>query len=134
MSDPEQIIAAEVLLRPASGAAITGNTIITSETIANYRPAPESGQLAAQFFRDQGFEVSPITGIGFTIRGTAARFSELFKTTLIGDTTIGIQAMSDASTTSEALPLNALPSSVTDSISAVTFSPPPDFGPTQFNF
>jgi hypothetical protein len=31
------------------------------------------------------------------------------------------------------LPLHALPKTLTDHVEAVTFTPPPDFGPTNFS-
>jgi subtilase family serine protease len=132
MLDPNQKISAQVLLRSATGATIDGNTIITSENISRYTPAPATAQAAAQFFKDSGFEVTPLVGISLTISGTAEHFSQFFDTSLTVDRSGGIKAVMNPQTTKEELPLNSLPKSTLDLITAVTFSSPPDFGPTNF--
>jgi subtilase family serine protease len=132
MLDPNQKISAEVLLRSASGAKIAGNTIITSENISRYTPAPATVQAASQFFKDSGFEVTPLVGIGFTISGTVEHFSQFFHTSLTVDRSGGIKAVVNAQTTKAELPLTSLPKSTLDLITAVTFGSPPDFGPTNF--
>lgn len=132
MLDPTQKISAQVLLRSATGATIDGNTIITSENISRYTPAPATAQAATKFFKDSGFEVTPLVGIGFTISGTVEHFSQFFHTSLNVDRSGGIKAVVNAQTTKAELPLTSLPKSTLDLVTSVTFSSPPDFGPTNF--
>jgi subtilase family serine protease len=132
MLDPNQKISAQVLLRSATGATIDGNTIITSENISRYTPAPANVQAAAQFFKDSGFEVTPLVGISLTISGTAEHFSQFFDTSLTVDRSGGIKAVINPQIAKAELPLTSLPKSTLDLITAVTFSSPPDFGPTNF--
>jgi subtilase family serine protease len=132
MLDPNQKISAQVLLRSATGATIDGNTIITSQNISKYTPAPATVQAASQFFKDSGFEVTPLVGIGFTISGTVEHFSQFFHTSVTVDRSGGIKAVMNEQTTKAELPLTSLPKSTLDLITAVAFSSPPDFGPTNF--
>jgi hypothetical protein len=134
MLNPEQIISAQVLLVPATGRVIDGNTPITSENIDSYRPAEEKVQLVSRYFRSRGFEVSSLVGISFTISASARYFSEFFQASLIEDETDGIQVMTGSNTPRSDLPLHSLDNTLESSIIAVTFVPPPDFGPTNFSF
>jgi subtilase family serine protease len=132
MLNPEQVISAQVLLVSATGSVVDGNTIITSENINTYRPSESTVQLVSQYFRASGFEVSPLVGISFTIAASARHFSDFFGVSLVEDSRGGIQASLGGATTQSELPLERLEKTITDSISSVTFVPPPDFGPTSF--
>ena len=130
MLNPEQIVSAEVLLRSHTGALIDGNTIITSKNIAKYRPEAESVQIISQFFKNNGFQVGPLSGISVTVSGTANLFSCFFHTSLTNNERGGIQAILSSKMTSEALPIEILPKSVANLIITITFIPPPDLMPS----
>lgn len=134
MLKPEQIISAQVLLVSATGKIVDGNTIITSQNIDSYRPSEETVQLVSQYFRNHGFEVSPLVGISFTISASAKHFSEFFDTSLTEDEAGGTRSVSNSNTTRSDLSLDPLEKIIAGSIISVTFVPPPDFGPTNFSF
>jgi hypothetical protein len=69
------------------------------------------------FFREAGFKLGPYVGISFSISGPTQLFERFFRTRL-------------AALKSYELPLNSLPKEVASMIEAVTFTPPPDFGPS----
>lgn len=126
-------LSAEVALRSASGKSFNGQTAITSENIADYLPSSEVVEKARRAFTELGFEVSEPAGIGFSITAPTGVFKKVFKIKTISDKRGGIKAV--ASKGAEAnyeLPLKALPEEVAQYVSAVTFSPPPDFGPGNF--
>jgi hypothetical protein len=122
-------LAAEVVLRPASG-RLSGREPITSANVEAYRPRPAAVAVATAFFRDRGFESSELRGISFTIVALQSVFERTFGTRL-AVTRHG----SATSVTSEAgtleLPLAQIPAEVAEVIEAVTFTPPPDYGPTK---
>src|SRR5215204_205145 len=129
----EKTLSAEVALRSASGKSFNGQTAITSENIADYLPSPELVEKARRAFTELGFDVSKPAGIGFSISAPATVFKKVFKIRTISDERGGIKAA--AATRAEGtyeLPLKALPKEVAQYVSAVTFSPPPDFGPGSF--
>ena len=70
---------AQVILRPASGQRITGESVITAETLYLYAPRPESAATASRAFSDAGFEVGPVAGVGFSLSGSRELFSRFFQ-------------------------------------------------------
>jgi len=129
MLHSEQIISAQVLLVAATGERIDGSTLITAQNIDTYRPSERTVQVVSQYFRNHEFEVSPLTGISFTISASAKHFSEFFKISVTQDESGRILAGDRLE-----LPLDSLEQNIADSITSVTFVPPPDFGPTNFSF
>ena len=129
MLNSEQIISAQVLLVAATGERIDGNTLITAQNIDTYRPSERTVQAVSQYFRNHGFEVSPLAGISFTISASTKHFSEFFKTSVTQDELGRILAGNRLE-----LPLDSLEKNIADSITSVTFASPPDFGPTNFSF
>jgi hypothetical protein len=102
-------ISAQVVLR-AKGP-------ITVATLAANQPPKEAVDAARKLFREAGFELGDYVGISFSISGSRSLFEKFFKTRL--DKLKGYE-----------LPLRALPKDVVSLIEAVTFTPPPDFGPS----
>jgi len=102
-------ISAQVVLR-AKGP-------ITAATLAANQPQKEAVEAARKLFREAGFELAPYLGISFSISGSRSLFEKFFGTRL--DKLKGYE-----------LPLNSLPKKVAALIEAVTFTPPPDFGPS----
>ena len=134
MINLEQLISAQVLLVSATGQIVDGNTIITSENIDSYRPSEETVRCVSQYFRNRGFEVSPLVGISFAISASAQHFSDVFQVSLTEDETNGIQVVIGSDTPRSELPLASLDDEIADLIISVTFAPPPDFGPTSYSF
>lgn len=129
----EKPISAEVALRSASGKSFNSQTAITSENIAEYLPSPELVEKARRAFTELGFEVSKPAGIGFSITAPSSVFKKVFNIKTTSDKRGGIKAVAEKGTEGDyELPLKALPKELAQYVSAVTFSPPPDFGPESF--
>ncbi len=122
-------VAAEVILRPPGG-RLSGHEPITSGNIAAYLPEPTAVAVATGFFRDQGFESSDPRGISFTISGPKSVFEQTFGARLKVSCHDGATSVTSEAGTLE-LPLDRIPAKVKDVIEAVTFTPPPDYGPTK---
>ena len=91
--------------------------LITAATLAANQPPPEAVEAAQKQFREAGFKVGPYVGISFSISGPPSLFESFFGVHL-------------DKLKSYELPLRALPKKVADMLEAVTFTPPPDFGPS----
>lgn len=126
----QQIISAQVVLRPASGKSIRGNVPITSHNLTDYLPSHEAATKALKAFASYGCTVGSLVGNSFTITAPVEVFESTFKTRLQVDAKGTILAKGGSKAASLELPLHALPPEISDNIEAVTFTPPPDFGPT----
>jgi hypothetical protein len=127
-----KLISAQVILPPAQG-TIDGNTQVTSENVQSLAPAPEGVAKAREEFERAGFEVSELYGISFSVTGSVKLFEDFFKVKLEEDKPKGVYVATRGDAQYE-LPLKNLPENLRDLITTVTFSPPPDFGPTgSFN-
>lgn len=102
-------ISAQVVLR-AKGP-------ITAATLSANQPQKKAVEAARELFREAGFELGPYVGISFSISGSRSLFEEYFGTRL--DELRGYE-----------LPLDSLPKEVAALMEAVTFTPPPAFGPS----
>ncbi len=130
---PKENLSAQVALRPASGKAFNPQTAITSENIADYLPAPETVEAARKGFAAAGFEVSNPVGMSFSITGPAGLFEKVFKVKLVADDRGGIKVTDGkGGDQTYELPVESLSNDLRQSVAAVTFSPPPDFGPTSY--
>jgi subtilase family serine protease len=127
MLNSEQIISAQVIPIASSGARIDGNTLITAQNINTYRPSEQTVQKVSAYFKQHGFEVSPLTGISFTISASAKHFTEFFKTAVTQDESGRILAGDRLE-----MKLDSVEKNIADSIASVTFVPLPDFGPSNF--
>jgi hypothetical protein len=123
-------ISAQVILPPAQG-ELDGNTRVTSETVGSLAPSPDQVARARKAFEEAGFEVSKLYGISFSITGPLELFEDFFKTNIKQDNSQGTYLVKDKAVSYE-LPLQKLPAHLREGITTVTFSPPPDFGPTNF--
>jgi hypothetical protein len=85
---------------------------------------------ARQAFAKLGFEVGPFFGNSFSITAPVGTFERVFGVRLQGSARTGIAAVDQAGGASLELPVHRLPTEVARDIQAVTFTPPPDFGPT----
>lgn len=132
-SKKEQLVSAQVGLKSASGKSFDGQTAITAENIADYSPSPDTVTAAAAGFREAGFEVGNMVGNSFSITAPKSTFEKLFKIKLQAEDR-GDVKLAGAKGASEGyeLPLKALPEDLSQFVAAVTFSPPPDFGPSNY--
>ncbi len=112
---PDELLSAEVVLRPPGGRRDPAP--ITAGTVAAHRPDPESAARVRRWFTERGFDTTDVYGIGFSVTGPRARFDETFGPGAAG---------------AGELPLATLPDRLASTVESVTFSPPPDFGPTSY--
>jgi hypothetical protein len=132
-SKKEQLVSAQVALKSASGKAFDGNTAITSENIGDYSPSPDTVAAAAAGFQRAGFEVGNMVGNSFSITAPRSTFEKFFKIKLQAKDRGGLQVAASSDTPeSYELPMKALPKDLAQHVAAMTFSPPPDFGPTSY--
>ena len=120
-------LSAVVLMRPAAGGTV--GEVATAETAELLLPDPGNLAAAQAFFRGIGFEVVGTLGPSFSIVGPRELFERTFGQPLAERPDGGV-------TTAEGdveLPLGALQADVARPIQAVTFTPPPAFGPTEFH-
>lgn len=131
-SDKDQPFSAQVVLKPGTGKVIDSATQITAENIKEYTPSPVAVAEVSQFFTDAGLETGGLVGISFSITGSVKTFENLFKIHLDEKNLARMQVTRGGKVISYELPLSALPASIAQLIIAVTFTPPPDFGPAEF--
>jgi hypothetical protein len=116
MSTPQKSVSAQVLLN-AAGVA---------------KQLTDAGGAARAAFAAAGFKVGALIGNNFSITGPASLFDKFFQVKLARTDRGGLQAARDDSSAGEALPVTALPAPLGEQVAAVTFTPPPDFGPTAY--
>jgi hypothetical protein len=131
-SKPKRVASATVLLKSASGKAVSDSSVITSETIHEYRPAPNVVASAQKGFQSLGFETGPLIGISFSITAPIQTFERIFRVKLGQTKQGGLQATSPSGKVSERLPTQMLPGSLQAIVTAITFVAPPEFGPSEF--
>jgi fructose-1,6-bisphosphatase/sedoheptulose 1,7-bisphosphatase-like protein len=115
-TDP--VLSAQVILRPRGRRSSRGLEI-TSANVAGLVPDADVAARVARYFQETGFEVGVIVGTSFAISGAAATFERVFGTKM-------------ARRKELALPLHSIDSEVAEEVEEVTFTPPPDFGPTSY--
>jgi hypothetical protein len=113
----ESPLSAQVLLRSARGEAPAGDAVITAETLERYLPSTEAAERVREELSRAGFEVGQLVGNSFSITAPVKTFEKAFGT--------GVREAAKAGTELSAA---GLPRDV----AAVTFTPPPDFGPTSY--
>ena len=129
----EKLLSAQIALRSASGKSFDNKTAITSENIADYLPSPDTVAAAQKAFAGAGFDVSNAVGISFSITAPASTFEKVFKINLRPDNRGGVKVTAaKGRDESYELPVKALPEELAQYVAVATFSPPPDFGPTNY--
>jgi len=131
MPRDKETISAQVVLRSASGKA-AGQSAITAENIADYAPSPDAVARTTRAFSDAGFDVGTVVGTSFSITAPATTFEKVFDFKLHRDDKGGLKAVSGKNKPGYELPMPKLPKTVVDQIEAVTFTRPPDFGPSSY--
>jgi hypothetical protein len=117
-ADDDAPVSAQVILRPRGGAAVTAASM-TAANIRSILPEPEKVENVSRWFAEKGFDVGAAYGTSFSITAPKSTFERVFKTEL-------------ATRDSLALPLEPLSNDVAEEVEEVTFTPPPDFGPTSY--
>lgn len=130
--DKQEVVSAQVVLRPASGKRLTGEAHITADNLSEYLPSPQAVTRVRDAFAADGFQAGAVGGNSFAITAPVHTFERVFQTTLRRGERGEVQAVRADGSTAYELPLEALPRSVADLVEAITFTPPPDFGPTNF--
>ena len=120
------------MLRGHGGASPSGDAVITSQTIEDFRPDVDAAKAIAREFAARGFEVGSLVGNSFSITGPAQLFERTFGTKLRRSKRAGVQVQAEGAALGEELPLTRLEPAARSWIAAVTFTPPPEFGPTSF--
>jgi hypothetical protein len=128
----DQIISAQVVLRSATGKSPDGDSVITTETIRDFLPSAEAVARATEAFAALGFDVGIVQANSFSISAPVGTFERVFKVHLRRQEGGSAEAVQADGSGSYELPLEALPKPLTDLTVVVTFTPPPDFGPTKF--
>ena len=119
----EERLSAEVVLRGPGGAPHEG---ISSSNLARYRPGQPRSSRVREWFRRRGFDTTDVHGISFSVTGRRRLFEETWATPLGGQ---GARPGVDV----VALPTPAdMPGDLAHDVVAVTFPPPPDFGPGSY--
>jgi hypothetical protein len=132
-SKQEPLVSAQAVLKSASGKSFDGQTAITAENIADYSPSPDTVTAAAAGFSEAGFEVGNVVGNSFSITAPKSTFEKFFKTKLRAEDRGGFKvAAAKGASEDYELPLKALPKHLSQNVAAVTFSPPPEFGPSSY--
>lgn len=128
----EEQLSAQVVLRSAGGMAPGSTTTITSENVREYLPSTQATAEARLAFQAAGFQVGQAVGNSFSITAPAKTFEKVFKVKVQRDKEKGVMAQASTSEGSYELPVNKLPEDTRRHVAAVTFTPPPDFGPTSY--
>jgi hypothetical protein len=128
----DSLISAIVLLYSASGKKPSGLDVITAETLQTFRPDPRVVQDAQAQLNALGFQVSPLVGISFSIIAPPAVFERVFHITVQHHDHKGWQVTQPKRAAGYELPVESLPPPLRKLVAGVTFTPPPDFGPTDF--
>lgn len=118
-AQPEPVVAM-VVLRPASGRPITGDSRITAENLGDYAPDPADAEAVAAALAGEGFEAGPLVGIAMSMSGPRRRFEEVFGTTVAPAEDGGWVAGGGT----RELPRERLPDEIADRVQAVVFEPP----------
>ena len=130
--EKDQIISAQLLLPAATGRVVDAETLITADNIGDYAPSSDTIAKVTDAFAKLGFDVGEMVGISLSITAPASTFEEVFAVQLCQQKDGGIMALHEDCIETYELPLKALPEQVADLVMSVTFTPPPDFGPTEF--
>ncbi len=120
----KRIISAQVVLVAASGARPGPQTRITSENIRDWAPSTETIVRVSGELRSMGFEVGKCVGNSISITAAARLFESCFHIKL--QEAGGVVQFAGEG---YELVTERIPSALRAQIAAITFTPPPDFGP-----
>ena len=107
---------------PAGGARPGPRAHITTENIREWLPSAETIARVSAELRNMGFELGEAVGNSISITGPVKLFESVFHSKLHE---VGGVRFTDG----YELPAGKIPPALRAEIVAVTFTPPPDFGP-----
>ena len=124
-----RIVSAQVILRSAEGKSPDRSAMITSSTLGEVIPAKEEVKKTLAAFQRAGFTTGPMIGMSFSIAGSVEIFERMFRVRLRDRKQGGLEAVAESGSVTVDLPLDNLPASINEIVTAVTFPLPPEFGP-----
>lgn len=130
--DRQKVVSAQVVLRGASGRRPRGEIPITAANVGDFLPSSDSVTRATEAFARAGFQVGAVAGNSFSISAPVCTFEETFKARLRQKENGAIEVVSQGGEASYELPLSAVSNELAKPLESVTFTPPPDFGPTSY--
>jgi hypothetical protein len=122
----KHLISAQVSLKPKSGTMPKPESI-TSENLELFLPDATHASQARAHFESLGFEVGTLVGNSFSITASRKTFEQQFHAKI--EYKNQHASLKDGSLE---LPVIDLPDEVQATVQAVSFSAPPDFGPSNF--
>lgn len=128
----KQNLSAQVILRPAGGKESLPPEQITAENVHKMMPSAADAAAAQRFFANAGFDVGGVFGNSFSITGEQKLFEKIFGTKIFTNEKLAIKSRSKTAAESSELPSDKLPEDTRKIVETVTFTEPPDFGPTNF--
>ena len=131
-SKHKKLLSAEVILRSKSGKEPSADAVITAETLHEYEPSSTAVLESQRRLNALGFQVTPLVGISFSITAAQDVFEQVFKVTLRQNQKGSVEIVKNNRAAGNELPLEKLPKDLQAYVYAVTFVPPPDFGPEDF--
>jgi len=110
---------------------LDANTPLSAQAILETAAAAAA---AAAQFATLGFDIGTVVANSFSVSAPARVFEMVFRVRLRVTTNGGVEVAphDPRSTASLELPLDALPPSLRVLLDTVTFTAPPDFGPTRW--
>jgi hypothetical protein len=130
MTGSDELLSALVVLRPGPGRELGDRGAITAENVHESLPSQDAVASTEAWFRERGFEVGPGTGASFSIAAPRSTFERIFAPLQVGGTPAARSAQTAEGELE--LPLDDVPDDVRANVQAVTFTPPPEFGPTDY--
>jgi hypothetical protein len=118
-TNEDPVISAQVLLRAADGKK-PSDADLTAARIKQIVPDRPTIDMVTGVFSRARFEVGQVVGLSFSITGRRSLF----------DSFLGV---SGAGTRPGEVSLERLPQPARRAIAAITFPPPPDFGPRSYS-
>ncbi len=122
----KHLISAQVILKPKSGGSPKPESL-TSENLESFLPDATRASQTRAHFESLGFEVGALVGNSFSITAAVPKFEQHFHTKILHNKQFA--SLEDGSLE---LPIAHLSDELKTNINAVSFSAPPDFGPTNF--
>jgi hypothetical protein len=115
----DPVVSAQVLLRPKGG-VLPRDADLTAANINAIRPAPEAVAAVTRTFAAAGFEIGVVVGLSFSITARRSAFDAYF-------------GIANAGAQPGEVPLDRVPAAARHAVAAITFPPPPDFGPGSYS-
>ena len=125
-------ISAQVVLVSKSKKKISGHTIISSENISDYSPDEKAINEINKLFRDKGFDVGGMYGISISITAPKEVFEKFLEVNIFREKDGSYGFVSKGKKLGKELNNELLPDIIKDKVQEITFTKPPDFGPTNW--